>query len=122
MSPVSFGTGVKLFAAYAACLPLKTKPCLCRPERDAIPMSKTSICIALFLATLVSSGSAGAITSFTASLRWSFQMGSYVKAGPKISADGLTVYGSSGEGCAPTANTMFALSTDKGSLQWQVDP
>jgi hypothetical protein len=47
-------------------------------------------------------------------------MGSYVKAMPKLSADGLTVYSSSGEGCAATANTMFALSVNTGAIQWQV--
>lgn len=74
----------------------------------------------LVLAAMVPCGSAANITAFSASLRWSFPMGSYVKAMPKLSSDGLTVYSSSGEGCADTANTMFALSADTGSVQWQV--
>lgn len=80
-----------------------------------------SVLIAIIAATLLSSGSAVSITSFSASLRWNFAMGSYVKAMPKLSADGLTVYSSSGEGCAATANTMFALSVATGSIQWQVN-
>ena len=79
-----------------------------------------SVFLALVLAAMVPRASAVNITSFSASLRWSFPMGSYVKAMPKLSSDGLTVYSSSGEGCAATANTMFALSADTGSVQWQV--
>jgi hypothetical protein len=85
----------------------------------AFAMMKSVIFVALLVATLVSTCSA-AITTFSASLRWNFAMGSYVKAMPKLSGDGLTVYSSSGEGCAATANTMFALSVDTGSIQWQV--
>jgi hypothetical protein len=77
--------------------------------------------VALFVLGLLSLGSAVNITSFSSSLRWRFTMGSYVKAMPKLSADGRTVYSSSGEGCASTANTMFALSVDTGSVQWQVN-
>ena len=76
---------------------------------------------ALFVLGLLSCCSAVNITSFSPSLRWRFTMGSYVKAMPKLSADGRTVYTSSGEGCAATANTMFALSVDTGSVQWQVN-
>ncbi len=76
---------------------------------------------ALFVLGMLSLCSAVNITSFSSSLRWRFTMGSYVKAMPKLSADGLTVYSSSGEGCASTANTMFALSVDTGSVQWQAN-
>ena len=82
--------------------------------------SMAHVFVALALTAMVSCGLADNITSFSASLRWSFVMGSYVKAMPKLSLDGLTVYSSSGEGCADTANTMFALSVDTGAVHWQV--
>ncbi len=82
--------------------------------------SKTCLLVAMLIGIQLSRASTANITSFSASLRWSFKMGSYVKAMPKLSADGNTVYSSSGEGCAATANTMFALSAGSGSVQWQV--
>ena len=85
-----------------------------------IMSSMAHVFVALALTAMLSGGLAVNITSFSASLRWSFAMGSYVKAMPKLSLDGLTVYSSSGEGCADTANTMFALSVDTGAVHWQV--
>jgi hypothetical protein len=74
----------------------------------AFAMMKSVIFIALLVATLVSTVSA-AITTFSASLRWNFAMGSYVKAMPKLSGDGLTVYSSSGEGCADSEHNVCPL-------------